>query len=267
MTLLAIDCGNTNTGFAVFEGEDCLGSWRASTNPARTADEYAVWLTQLLALNGLSRAAIDAAIIANVVPETAFNLHTLCRRHFGVEPTVVGDPGVDPGIDIRIDRPGEVGADRIVNAVGARARHGGPLIVVDFGTATTFDAVEADGGYAGGVIAPGINLSLEALYRSAARLPRIALAPRAGGDGGRAPARVIGKTTREAMHSGIFWGYVGLIDGIVARIEAEYGQPMTAVATGGLAPVFHGHSRSIRHVDPDMTLRGLVLIHRRNAKR
>ena len=262
--LLAIDCGNTNTGFALFDGDDCRGSWRASTEPARTADEYGVWLSQLFALDDLALDRVQAVIIATVVPETLFSLTTLSRRYFGLEPLLVGADGVDAGIDIRIDDPSEVGADRIVNAVGAGDRYGGPLIIVDFGTATTFDVVEADGGYAGGVIAPGINLSLEALYRAAARLPNIVIQPPAIAGGRAQPVRVIGRSTRQAMHAGIFWGYVGLIEGLVGRIREEYGAPMTVVATGGLAPVFGEHTAAIEHVDLDITLRGLVLIHQRN---
>lgn len=267
MTLLAIDCGNTNTGFAIFDEETCLGSWRTSTNPARTADEYAVWLSQLLALNGLEHSRISEVIIANVVPETAFNLHRLCTRHFHVTPMIVGSDDVDTGIEVRIDTPREVGADRVVNAVGARDRYGTPLIIIDFGTATTFDIVDHDGAYAGGVIAPGINLSLEALYRSAAQLPRITVTPPAAGPSPGTPARVIGHSTREAMQAGIFWGYVGLIEGIVSRIIAEFGSGMTVVATGGLAPVFARHLAVVDHVDSDITVRGLVLIHRRNRLR
>jgi len=178
---------------------------------------------------------------------------------------VVGTPGVDLGIQVRIENPAEVGADRVVNAIGAADRHKGALIVIDFGTATTFDVVEQDGGYAGGVIAPGINLSLDALHRTAARLPRIVIEPPERPEGVNEPVHIIGKSTREAMHAGIFWGYVGLIEGIVSRIKAEYGQPMTVVATGGLAPIFSSRTEAIQHVDPDITLRGLVLIHRRNT--
>jgi type III pantothenate kinase len=264
--LLTIDCGNTNTGFAMFEGERCVGSWRTSTAASRTADEYAVWLSQLLALDGLSLKDIEDVIIANVVPDTAFNLKTLCRRHFGLVPMLVGSPEVDLGIEVRIDNPKEVGADRVVNAIGAASRYDGALIVIDFGTATTFDVVESDGGYAGGVIAPGINLSLEALYNAAAQLPRIVIEQPEASRNSSEPTRIIGKNTREAMRAGIFWGYVGLINGIVGQIKAEYGQPMTVIATGGLAPIFLSSTDAIQHVDPDITLRGLVLIHQRNKR-
>lgn len=254
--LLAIDSGNTNVVFAVFDDAGAVrGEWRASTDARRTADEYGVWLNQLMALEGLARADIDSAIIATVVPATLFSLKTLCRKYFGCDPVVVGDPGVELGIKVLVDRPDEVGADRLVNTVAAHATYGGPLIVVDFGTATTFDVVGADGSYLGGVIAPGINLSLEALHQAAAKLPRVAI--------GR-PDTVIGKGTVAAMKSGIYWGYVGLIEGLVERIGQEYGQPLMAIATGGLAPLFTEAVECISAADPALTLRGLYAIHRLN---
>jgi type III pantothenate kinase len=263
--LLAIDCGNTNTGFAVFDGMVCIGKWRTSTNPNRTADEYAVWLTQLLALKELCLNDIQDVIIANVVPETAFNLKHLCDQYFSINPMIVGTCDLDLGIDIRIDDPGELGADRIVNAIGANNIYSGSLIIIDFGTATTFDIIEEDGGYAGGLIAPGINLSLEALYNAASRLPRITIEPQQSEGKSSATGSIIGKSTRSAMRSGIFWGYIGLIEGIVARVRKEYKMPMKVIATGGLAPVFAGSSSVIQHVDQDITLHGLVLIQRRNS--
>ncbi len=257
--LLAIDSGNTNIVFAVYDADESLrGSWRASTEAKRTADEYAVWLTQLMALEGLAPDDIDAAIIANVVPPTMYALTTLCSRYFQVSPLVIGEPGVDVRVEIRIDRPDQVGADRLVNAVAAHARFGGPLIVIDFGTATTFDVIGADGAYEGGVIAPGINPSLEALDRAAAKLPRIALK--------EPPQRVIGQATVPAMESGAYWGYVGLIEGLVTRIKGEYGKPMKVIATGGLASLFARATGSIDEVDPDLTLRGLLAIQRANSE-
>lgn len=266
--LLVIDCGNTNTVFAVYEnGSDtALGAWRTTTAPARTADEYAVWLIQLMALNGLDRAEIDAVVIATVVPSTLFNLKTLCRKHFEIEPVVIGDPGVKLGVEVRLERPEEVGADRLVNAIAAHRIYGGPLIVVDFGTATTFDVVEADGGYAGGIIAPGINLSLEALYMAAAQLPKIAIRPPESRPGDNDPFRVIGKNTTQAMHSGIFWGYVSMIEGLVARIRTEAGTPMKVIGTGGLATLFADWTPAIELVDDDLTLAGLRYVHQMNAK-
>ena len=255
--LLAIDSGNTNIVFAVYDRADTLrGSWRASTEAKRTADEYAVWLTQLMALEGLTPDDIGGAIIANVVPATMYALTTLCTRYFKVEPLVVGAPGTDVGIEVRIARPDQVGEDRLVNAVAAHASYGGPLIVIDFGTATTFDVIGEDGAYEGSVIAPGINLSLEALDRAAAKLPRIAIK--------EPPQQVIGQATIPAMESGAYWGYVGLIEGLVARIKAEDGRALKVVATGGLAPLFARATDCIDDVDLDLTLRGLLAAYRAN---
>ncbi|MEX0923781.1 MAG: type III pantothenate kinase [Rhodovibrionaceae bacterium] len=254
--LLVVDSGNTNVVFAVYEGEEKRGQWRASSDPRRTPDEYAVWLTQLLDLDGIKPAQIDGAIISNVVPAAMRNLRVLCQRYIKVEPLVVEENSIAYGIPVRLDRPEQVGADRIANAVGAYARYGGPLIVVDFGTATTFDVIGADGGYDGGVIAPGINLSMDALYAAAARLPRIAV---------EKPQKVIGSDTVSAMQSGVFWGYIGLIEGLITRIQEEYGGKLTVVGTGGLAPLFAGTTAVIQESDADMTLRGLVLLYRRNT--
>lgn len=254
--ILAIDSGNTNVVFAVQNGDDVQSQWRAATDAERTADEYMVWLTQLMALDGLKPGDIDGAIIASVVPQAVFNQRSLCRRYFNTTPLVVGDQNVDLGIDVRVDRPGEVGSDRLVNAVSAHATYGGALIVVDFGTATTFDVVDTDGAYLGGVIAPGVNLSLEALHTAAAQLPRIAISR---------PRSVIGKATVPAMKSGIYWGYIGLIEGLITRIQAEYGGSMTVIGTGGLATVFSSGTDAINHLDPDLTIRGLFEIYRRNA--
>lgn len=256
--LLAIDAGNTNTLFAVYDESDrMIDSWRASTDAKRTTDEYAVWLTQLMALDGVRPEAVNAAIIASVVPATLFALKTLCRRYFKLEPLVIGEPGVEIGIDVRIARPDQVGADRLVNAVAAHAKFGGPLIVIDFGTATTFDVIGPDGAYEGGIIAPGINLSLEALDRAAAKLPRIALKG--------PPKQVIGQATIPAMESGAYWGYVGLVEGIVARVKDEYGKAMKVVATGGLAPLFAEATDCIDEIDSDITMRGLCAIYRANV--
>ena len=256
--LLAIDSGNTNVVFSVYDGDASQGVWRCSNDPRRTADEYMVWLMQLMQLEGVDRAGVDRAIIASVVPEALFHLVSLCRRYFGCDPMVVGEMGVDLGIEILMDRPEQVGADRLVNAVAAHDRYRRALIVVDFGTATTFDIVDGDGNYCGGVIAPGINLSLEALYRAASKLPRVDIRP---------TEQVIGKATIPAMQSGIFWGYVGLIEGLIQRIRTEWGVPdMPVVATGGLAPMFAEATALFDHIDRDLTIHGLVLIHRRNAE-
>jgi type III pantothenate kinase len=253
--LLAIDSGNTNIVFALFEGERIRGEWRSSTDTNRTADEFGVWLTQLMAMEGIDRSSVTDCIIASVVPAVMFTLKQLCRRYFGREALVVGDESVKLGLNVLLDRPEEVGADRLVNAVAAHQFYQGALIVIDFGTATTFDVVDSDGNYCGGAIAPGINLSLEALHAAAAKLPRVAI--------GR-PKSVIGKATVPAMRSGIYWGYVGLIEGLVQRITAEFGEKMIVVATGGLAPLFAEATGVIDHLQSDLTLRGLLEIHRRN---
>jgi type III pantothenate kinase len=254
--LLAIDAGNTNIVFAVHDGKDIRCEWRAVTETTRTADEYAVLLQPLLQLNGLEFADLHSAIIATVVPAALFDLRQLCRRYLNCEPLVVGDPDVDLGIGVQVDRPEAVGADRLVNTVAAHDRYKGALVVVDFGTATTFDIVGENGDYEGGVIAPGANLSAEALHKAAAMLPRVAVAR---------TQSVIGKDTVPAMQSGLFWGYIGLIEGLLVRIKEEYGKPMTVIATGGLAKVFHKQTTAIDHLDPDLTIRGLILIHARNA--
>ena len=252
--LLGINANNTNTSFCVFDGEQVRGIWRTRTEARRTGDEFASWLAQLMAMQGLKFADIDAVIIAIVVPEMLFNLKTLCRKYFHCDPMVIGEPGVNLGIKVLIDKPEEAGADRLVNAVEAHATYGGPLIVVDYGTATNFDIVDADGNFVGGIIATGINLSLKALYEAAAKLPHIAV---------RRPPRVIGKGTVSAMESGIFWGYIGLVEGLVQRIEKEFGAKMKVIATGGLAPLFEGAIR-FDAVDVDLTVRGLLRIYRRN---
>lgn len=254
--LLAIDSGNTNVHFAIYDGDTRRGEWRTSSNPERTADEYAVWLDQLMRLDHLGRDDVDAAIIANVVPAAAFNLRSLCRRYFDCEPLVVAEDGVELGIEVLVDRPDEVGADRLVNTVGAGLSYDTPLIVIDFGTATTFDVVDAAGNYVGGVICPGVALSLDALHAAAAKLPLVAV---------KRPPRVIGSGTVSAMQSGVYWGYVGLIEGLVSRIAAEYGAPMTVIATGGLAPLFNDATDVIGHLDSDLTMRGLLEIYRRNC--
>ena len=254
---LAIDSGNTNTVFAVFEGDELRGEWRAATNAKRTADEYAVWLTQLMAIEDVKRQEVSGAIIASVVPAALFALVELCRRYFDSEPLVVGEDGVDVGLDVLVDRPDQVGADRLVGALAAHERYPGPLILIDFGTATTFDVIAGDGSYRGGVIAPGVNLSVEALYQAAAKLPRVGI---------KRPAMVIGKATVPAMESGVYWGYVALIEGLVERIAREFGAKLTVVATGGLAPLFAEATDSVDHLDTDLTLRGLAMVYRRNAK-
>jgi type III pantothenate kinase len=252
--LLVIDAGNTNIVFAVREGEQWRGTWRIRTDAQRTSDEYAVWLLALLAHARLKPSDITGAVIGTVVPAALYHLRRLCRDWFAVEP-LIARAHLDWGFAIKVDNPDEVGADRLLNALAAQHRFGGPLVVVDFGTATTFDVVDADGAYLGGVIAPGINLSIEALHQAAARLPRIGI--------GR-PQAVIGRNTVAAMQAGVYWGYVGLVEGIVARISGEYGAPLRCVATGGLAPLFSGGTTVIQHIEPDLTLDGLRMLAARN---
>ncbi|MBF0092978.1 MAG: type III pantothenate kinase [Alphaproteobacteria bacterium] len=254
--LLAIDCGNTNIVFALFDGDTVRGQWRASSKLDRTADEVGIWLLQLLGMEHIDRSEVDGAIIASVVPSAVFGLRGLCRRYFGCEALVVGEPEVELGIKVLLERPKEVGADRLVNAVAAHRHYPGPQIVIDFGTATTFDVIDAEGNYCGGAIAPGINLSLSALHMAAAQLPLVAIAK---------PGRVIGTSTVEAMRSGIFWGYVGVIESLVRRTEAEFGATMTVIGTGGLASLFAEATDVIQHHDPDLTIRGLLEIHRQNV--
>ncbi|MDP6013933.1 MAG: type III pantothenate kinase [Alphaproteobacteria bacterium] len=250
--LLAVDAGNTNVVFAIYDGEMLLDTWRTATVGNRTADEYAVWLTQLMSLRGIVPGDVGSAIIATVVPQTLYQLVRLCERYFSCEACVV-DAGMNLGLNIHIDRPNEVGADRLVNAVAAHARHEGWLIVIDFGTATTLDVVSAAGDYEGGVIAPGVNLSLEALDRAAAKLPRIAV---------EKPEHVVGRSTLEAMQSGVYWGYVDMLEGMIQRIQDEVGEPMCVVATGGLAPLFSDATDAIDVVESDLTLFGLCRLHR-----
>ena len=255
--LLAIDCGNTNVVFAVYDGAEMCGQWRAATKTDRTADEYGIWLTQLMERDGVDPEGITAAIVGSVVPGKNFDLGKLCEKYFDIKPRFVGDPSLNLGAEALVDNPREVGADRIVNAVAAHGTYKGPLILIDFGTATTFDVVDAAGAYRGGCIAPGINLSMEALHMATALLPRLQVT-----NPGNAP--VIGTTTVAQMTSGVFWGYIGLIEGLVGRIKAERNEPMTVVATGGLAPLFAKATPVIEHIDLDLTLRGLQIIHQQN---
>lgn len=253
--LLVIDTGNTNTLFAIHDGETWLGEWRIATDPARTADEFAVWFYQLLSMSGLSFVDINHCVISTVVPQSLFNQRNLVRRHLNVDPLVVGEPGVELGIGLRVDNPASVGADRLVTVLGAVQTYDGPLIIVDSGTATTFDIVSEDRHFEGGVICPGINLSMRALHEAAAQLPRIEI---------RRPETVIGKDTVPAMQSGVFWGYIGLIDGLVRKIKQEDGRDFTVIGTGGVASLFEGASETIEHFDPGLTIRGLLEIWKLN---
>ncbi len=251
--LLAIDAGNTNIVFALVKDRAIIARWRIATDPRRTADEYAVWLSQLLQLEGHDRGDITGVIIATVVPRALHNLQTLARKYFGGEPMIAGQPPVEWGIEIDVKEPGSLGADRAVNTIAAHALYPGDLIVIDFGTATTFDVVDYTGAYKGGIICPGINLSLDALVTAAAKLPRIAI---------EAPAdmSVIGRDTVSQMHIGIYWGYIAMMEGLVARLKAEVGRPVKVIATGGLAILFERQTDVFDHVEPDLTIQGLAML-------
>ncbi|MEH6809717.1 MAG: type III pantothenate kinase [Hyphomonas oceanitis] len=253
--LLAIDVGNTNTVFGVHDGDKWVVQWRSATDARKTADDHAAWLWRLADMHGMDLGKINGCVISTVVPQAVFNFRNLARRYLNVEPMFIGDPALKSGVEIRIHRPEQVGADRIVSALGAHVTYPGNLIVIDSGTATTFDIVAEDGGFEGGIISPGINLSVSALHDAAAQLPRIAI---------QRPARVIGQDTISAMQSGVFWGYIDLIDGLVRRIKAEYGKPLQVVATGGVASLFEGASETIDHYDPDILITGLLEIYKRN---
>ena len=251
--LLAIDAGNTNVVAALVEGREIKARWRIATDPRRTGDEYAVWLHQLLELEGHSRSDVEAVIIGTVVPRALHNLEVLSRKYFGVEPMVAGQGDVAWPIPLDVPDPGTVGADRVLNAIAAHAAHGGDLIVIDFGTATTFDVVDFNGAYKGGIIAPGINLSLDALVAAAAKLPRVAIA---------APEddSVVGTTTEEQMLIGVYWGYVAMIEGLTRRLREEIGRPAKVVATGGLAALFDKRTDLFDAVEPDLTITGLAML-------
>jgi type III pantothenate kinase len=256
--LLAVDAGNTNVVFALVEDGAIRARWRIATDPRRTADEYAVWLHQLIALENLPRDIVDAVMIGTVVPRALHNLQVLARKYFGVEPLVAGTAPALWNIELDVADPRTVGADRVLNAIAAHAIHEGDLIVVDFGTATTFDVVDYSGAYKGGIIAPGINLSLDALVTAAAKLPRIAIeAPDTN-------LSVIGRTTEDQMHIGIYWGYVSMMEGLLGRMKAEIGRPVTVVATGGLATLFDRRTAVFDAIEPDLTIQGLALLHARS---
>ena len=248
--LLAIDCGNTNTVFSIWNGTRFICTWRIASDHKRTADEYFVWLSSLMSLTR-TEATITEAIISSTVPRVVFNLRVLCDRYFGCRPLVVGKPDCGLPVAPRVDQGTTVGPDRLVNTVAGYDRHGGNLIVVDFGTATTFDVVDYDGAYVGGVIAPGVNLSLEALHMAAAALPHIDVAK---------PLRAIGTNTVACMQSGVYWGYIGLIEGIVREVRREREAPMKVIATGGLASLFAQGTDLFHSIEDDLTMHGLVLI-------
>ncbi|MEW4466695.1 type III pantothenate kinase [Parasphingorhabdus sp. JC815] len=254
--LLAIDAGNTNVIFAIFDGDELKTRWRIATDPQRTADEYVVWLRQLLDLNGLDVDAIDAVIISTVVPRALHNLTVLAEKYFRTTPLVAGRGDAKWGVALDVEQPDSVGADRVLNIIAAHETYKQDVIIIDFGTATTFDVADYDGAYKGGVIAPGINLSLDALVGKTAQLPRIAL---------EAPDddNVIGTTTETQMLIGIFWGYIAMIEGLVARTKAQIGRPTKVIATGGLSILFDDHTDVFDHIEADLTLRGLLILYQR----
>ena len=256
--LLAIDAGNTNIKFALVNDDGSPRTrWRIATDARRTADEYAVWLMNLIALEGLKREDVTDVAISTVVPRALYNLQSLASKYFGTEALVAGRAPMDYGIALDVDEPHAVGADRACNAIASHAAHDGDLIVISFGTATTVDHVDFRGAYKGGIIAPGLNLSLDALLSAAAKLPRIAI---------EAPTddSVIGRTTERQMLIGIYWGYVAMVEGLIARMKAEIGRPVRVIATGGLAAMFQQHSHLFDAVDPDLALKGLALLWRKN---
>ena len=255
--LLVADVGNTNVVFALFErageGRKIVARWRIATDPRRTGDEYAVWLLQLLAIEGYERSAINHFIIGSVVPRAVHNLTLFARKYFDVEPLVAGQGKAEWGFTVDVDEPRSLGADRALNVIAAHAAYTGDLIVIDFGTATTFDAVDFTGAYKGGIIAPGINLSLDALVGNTAKLPRIAIAK-------PETTSVVGRNTEDQMLIGVFWGYIAMMEGLVARMKEEIGRPVTVVATGGLAVLFDEHTELFDVVDSELTLNGLALL-------
>ncbi|MBN8839176.1 MAG: type III pantothenate kinase [Sphingomonadales bacterium] len=252
--LLAIDAGNTNVVFALVDERTIKARWRIATDPRRTADEYAVWLNQLLMLEGFDRSQVDGVVISTVVPRALHNLQVLATKYFGREALIAGRAPLDWSIAIDVDEPGSLGADRAVNTIAAHALHDGDLIVIDFGTATTFDHSDYTGAYKGGIIAPGINLSLDALVNAAAKLPRIAI------EAPRADVGVIGRNTVDQMNIGIYWGYIAMIEGLVARMKAEVGRPVKVIATGGLATLFEQHTDVFDAIEPDLTIQGLAIM-------
>ncbi|MEP2736324.1 MAG: type III pantothenate kinase [Erythrobacter sp.] len=258
--LLAADVGNTNVVFALFEGREIKARWRIATDPRRTGDEYAVWLLQLLSIEGVDRKDITQIIFASVVPRADHNLTILAQKYFGITPLIAGKGGAAWGFEADVDQPSSLGADRALNILAAHDQYGGDLVVVDFGTATKFEAVDFNGTYKGGIIAPGINLSLDALVGKTAKLPRIAI---------KAPdtSSVIGRNTEDQMLIGVFWGYVAMMEGLIGRMKTEIGRPAKVVATGGLAILFDDQTEIFDHVDADLTIQGLATLAERAAEK
>jgi type III pantothenate kinase len=252
--LLAIDAGNTNIVFALVKAGEIRARWRIATDARRTADEYVVWLGQLLELEGYTTLDVESVIISTVVPRATHNLEVLASKYFNVEAVVAGQGTASWPIALEVDEPQNVGADRALNAMAAHAKYPGDLIVIDFGTATTFDVIGSNGAYRGGIIAPGINLSIDALVSAAAKLPRIAIeAPK--------DDSVVGRTTESQMLIGIYWGYVAMMEGLIARLRKEIGRPTKVIGTGGLAALFDKRTKVFDAVEPDLTIQGLGLLH------
>jgi type III pantothenate kinase len=257
--LLAVDAGNTNIVFALVDGGQIKARWRIATDPRRTADQYSVWLHQLLELEGFSRDDVDGVIIGTVVPRALHNLEVLSEKYFRKSPLIAGQGRAEWPLQLDVDEPQNVGADRALNAIAAHAKYEGELLIIDFGTATTFDVVSSTGAYAGGIIAPGINLSLDALVNAAAKLPRIAIEmPETNS--------VIGRTTQSQMLIGIYWGYVAMIEGLTSRIKEELGRPINVIATGGLASLFDKRTKVFDAIEPDLTIQGLSILYEMSAK-
>ena len=255
--LLAIDVGNTNTVFSIFSENKKLAEWRCSTSEERTADEYFVWLKSLMELNKFNTNNIADVIFSSVVPKVGFNLRILSDRYFKCRPLVISKDECKLPIRVEVDQGTNVGSDRIVNTAGAFDRYKGNLIIIDFGTATTFDVVGKDGAYLGGAIAPGVSVSIKALHDAAAALPYVDVSM---------PNNVIGKNTKDCIQSGVFWGYIGLIEGIIGKIRADFSYNMTTIATGGLAPLFGRETKVFDFIDLDITMHGLNVIYNFNKQ-
>ncbi len=253
--LLVIDAGNTNVVIAVFDGEKLIARWRLSTDQKRTFDEYSAILSLLFKNDNISFSDIKSVVISNVVPQTAYTFDQLSKIYFNCDPFVVGDKKLKLGLNILIDNPKEVGSDRLVNAIAAHKKFASDCIIIDFGTATNFDVVNAKGDYIGGVLAPGVNLSLESLYKAAAKLPQVSI---------RKPENIIGKSTITAMQSGIYWGYIAMIEGLIEKIKVEFSPCAKVIATGGLASLFSDGTKKIEIVEPDLTIYGIKYVHDMN---
>ncbi len=255
--LLAIDAGNTNIVFAIYDGDDCKAVWRCKTDAARTSDEYIAFLSQLCGIEDISFKSITDVIVSSVVPDVNFQLRLMAFQAFGRKAKFIGKEIRDVGIKIKLEKPEEIGADRLVNAVAVLKFYKAPAIVVDFGTATTFDVIDS-AGFCGGAIAPGVNLAISALHMAAAKLPKVSISQ---------PKKAVGTNTVAAMQSGIYWGYVGLVEGMIKRLSAEMKSKPLIIATGGLAPLFQDNIPAITKIDNELTLKGLLSIHQSLKKK